>query len=119
MDERKIKQYFKQQVHVIMQRSVSEPDGFHAYFKDRDPRDEEILGLLAVTSMVNGEFLRREAFPSPLEALAALSPAARSVICQQFRRELKTCLRNLRSPRRRVARPQVTAPRFQSLPHQA
>jgi hypothetical protein len=101
MNERKLTAYFKTQVHSIMQRGASEPDGFRAYFADREPKDEEILGLLAGTSLVNGEFPQREFFPTPLEALAALSSGARSVICREFRKELKGCLRHLPNPKPR------------------
>ncbi len=108
MNEKKIKAYFKTQVHVIMKRSASEPDGFRAYFAEREPKDEEILGLLAVTALVNGEFPHREAFPTPLEALAALSSEARSVICREFRKELKGCLQHL--PPRSKPQPQPAFP---------
>jgi hypothetical protein len=101
MNERKLKAYFKTQLHAIMRRSASEPDGFRAYFADREPKDEEILGLLAVNAMVNGEFPHREFFPTPVEALAALSPAARSLICREFRKELKGRLRHLPQPKPR------------------
>jgi len=119
MDERKLKRYFKQQVHVIMERSGSEPDGFRAYFRDREPKDDEILGLLAVTAMVNGEFPHGECFPTPVEALAALSPAARSVICREFRKELRSCLRQSSATRRPGGRAQVTGNRFATIAHQA
>jgi hypothetical protein len=33
-----------------------------------------------------------DSFPTPLEALAALSGSSRAEICKQFRRELKHCL---------------------------
>jgi hypothetical protein len=93
MQEKKIKTYFKQQVRVILERSAEEPEGFRAYFAGRDPRDEEILGILAVNTMMSGEFHMGDSFPTPLEALAALSGSSREEICKQFRRELKLCLR--------------------------
>jgi hypothetical protein len=92
MQEKKIKSYFKRQVRMILERSAAEPEGFRAYFAGRDPRDEEILGILAVNTMMSGEFRLGDSFPTPLEALAALSRSSRAEICQQFRRELKTCL---------------------------
>ncbi len=49
MEETKIKTYFKRQVRMVLDRSASEPEGFLSYFRDRDPKDEEILGLLAVS----------------------------------------------------------------------
>ena len=102
MNEKRLKAYFKTQVHAIMKRGASEPDGFRAYFAHREPKDEEILGLLAVTAIVNGEFPHRESFPTPLEALAALSPQTRSLICRQFRKELKGRLRHLPEPKPRL-----------------
>jgi hypothetical protein len=93
MQEKKIKTYFKQQVRVILERSAEEPEGFRAYFAGRDPRDEEILGILAVNTMMSGELRLGDSFPTPLEALAALSSPSRAEICRQFRRELKHCLR--------------------------
>ncbi len=95
MNEKEIKTYFKQQVRAIMERSASEPDGFRAYFADREPKDEEILGLLAISVMLSGKYHLAESFPTPVEALATLSPAARSEICREFRRELKSSLRHL------------------------
>jgi hypothetical protein len=95
MEERKIKAFFKRQLQVILERSAQEPDGFRSYFTAHEPKDEEILGLLAVSSMVSGEFQSGDSFPTALEALAALSPRSRAEICGAFRRELKHCLRQL------------------------
>ena len=101
MNEKKIKDYFKTQVRTLMKRSALEPDGFRAYFADREPKDEEILGLLAVTAMVNGQFPHREYFPTPVEALAALSSEARAVILREFRKELRGRLQHLPPPKPR------------------
>lgn len=95
MEEKKIKSYFKEQVRAIMERSASEPDGFRAYFADREPKDEEILGLLAVSAMMSGKYHLAKRFPTPVEALAALSPSIRSQICREFRKELRNSLRHL------------------------
>jgi hypothetical protein len=95
MEERKICSYFQQQLHVILERSAAEPDGFRSYFSTHEPKDEEILGLLAVSSMINGDFRTGEGFPTPLEALAALSPQSRQVLCEEFRKELKASLSQL------------------------
>ncbi len=92
MNEDQIKAYFEQQVHSVIGRSRSEPEGFRAYFADHEPKDEEILGLLAVTTLLSGENPWAGLFPSPVEALAALSPDARSEICRLFRQEFKTRL---------------------------
>lgn len=95
MDEKKIKAFFKEQVRAILERSATEPDGFRAYFADRQPKDEEVLGLLAIMVMTNGQFPMSDRFPTPVEALAALSNSSRAEICREFRKELKTCLRQL------------------------
>jgi len=95
MEEKKIKAYFKDQVRAILLRSAAEPEGFRAYFAEREPKDEEILGLLAVSTMMTGEFHMGDSFPTPLEALAALSRSSRAEICREFRRELKTCLQHI------------------------
>ena len=92
MDDKHIRSYFKHQLKPILERSAQEPDGFRAYFSDHEPKDEEILGLLAVSSMMSGEFQVGDSFPTPLEALAALSPRSRRVLCDEFRKELKHCL---------------------------
>jgi len=89
MQERQIKSYFKRQVHALLARSATEPNGFRAYFENREPRDEEILGLLAVSTVLSGEFPQRDGFPTPLEALAALSRSGRAEICREFRKQLK------------------------------
>ncbi len=95
MDEKKIKTYFREKIRALMERSSAEPDGFRSYFADRDPRDEEILGLLAVSAMMSGEYHLSDRFPSPVEALAALSSPGRLEICREFRKELKASLRHL------------------------
>jgi hypothetical protein len=95
VEEKKIKAFFKEQVRAILERSATEPDGFRAYFADRQPKDEEILGLLAIMVMTNGHFPLGDRFPTPVEALAALSNSSRAEICREFRKELKTCLRQL------------------------
>lgn len=94
-EERKINSYFKQQVSVVIERSTHEPEGFLSYFVDHDPKDEEILGLLAVTTMMAGEDDMVDCFPSSVEALAALSPTRRAEICREFRKQLKSCLRQI------------------------
>ncbi len=93
MEEKQIKDYFKQQVHLIVERGASEPDGCLDYFADREVRDEAILGLLAVSTVMSGEL--RANFPTSAEALASLTHASRSEICGEFRRELRACLRRV------------------------
>lgn len=95
MEERKIKSYFKQQVRAVIERSTVEPNGFRTYFENREPKEEEILGLLAVSTVLNGEFPAGKGFPTPLEALRTLSNSSRAEICREFRRELKNCLKQL------------------------
>ena len=93
MEETKIKAYFESQVREVIDRSLAEPDGFLSYFVDHYPKDEEILGLLAVSTMMSGEFHNNDTFPSPVEALAAISPSGRADICNAFREELKNRFR--------------------------
>ncbi len=95
MEEEKVKAYFEQQARVILDRSQGERDGFRAYFSNREPKDDEILGLLAVSVLMSGEFSMHDDFPTPLEALAALSSVSREEICEEFRRDLKACLKQL------------------------
>jgi len=98
MEERQIKAYFKRQVHTIILEKGSDPDGPLDYFAEREAKDEEILGLLAVSMKMGGQLPFREWFPSPLEALAALSGPSRSEICRAFRQELKSRPRALPWP---------------------
>ncbi len=92
MVEREIKAFFKRQVHSVIERGASDPDGFPGYFARHEPRDEEIMGLLAVSIfMTDGP---RGPFPTAAEALAALSPRSRAEICRAFRREFESRLRH-------------------------
>lgn len=95
VEEKRIKSYFKRQVRTILERSASEPEGFRAYFAERNPKDEEILGLLAISTMMTGELQIGDSFPTPLEALAALSNSSRTEICREFRKELRSCLQHM------------------------
>jgi len=95
MNERKIRNYFKQQLRLILERGAADPEGFRSYFAEHEPKDEEILGLLAVSTMMSGELHMGHSFPTPLEALAALSPRSRRMLCEEFRKELKHCLSEL------------------------
>ncbi len=70
-------------------------EAFRTYFANREPRDEEIMGLLAVSAMANGEFPAGDGFSALVEALAALSPATRAKICREFCRELKNLRRQM------------------------
>lgn len=88
MEEERLKAYFEQQTRRMIERGAAESDGFLAYFAAQEPRDEEILSLLAISTM-SGDFPWRDRFPTPLEALAALSSSTRSEICREFRRQLK------------------------------
>ena len=95
MDEKRIRSFFKQQLRVILEQGAVDPEGFRSYFAEHEPKDEEILGLLAVSSMMSGEVQVGDSFPTPLEALAALSPRTRRQLCGEFRKELKHCLSEL------------------------
>jgi hypothetical protein len=95
MEETVIRDFFRDQVRAVIGRSAGEPEGFLAYFAEHEPKDEEILGLLAVSSMMSGEFRVGSTFPTPVEALAALSSSSRLEICREFREALKSCLRRV------------------------
>jgi hypothetical protein len=95
MEEREIKAFFEHQVRRVIERSAAEPEGFLAYFSSHEPKDEEILGLLAVSTMMTGDFHLGAGFPTPVEALAALSAPDRSEICNFFREQLRNCLRHI------------------------
>jgi hypothetical protein len=89
MSDRDIRNFFKRQLAVILQQSASDPEGFRSYFSAHEPKDEEILGLLAVTTMMSGEVHLGDSFPSPLEALATLTSRSRRILCDEFRKELQ------------------------------
>ncbi len=93
MKEEKIKSYFEHQAHAVVERAAVDQGSFLPYFAEHDPRDDEILALLAVSSMTSGDFSPDARFPTPVEALAALPADLRAEICQEFRRHLKYCLR--------------------------
>jgi hypothetical protein len=97
MEEGYIRDYFERQARLVIERSAAEPEGFLSYFTDHEPRDEEILGLLAVSTMMSGDFQSEVFFPTPSEALAALSGTTRSEICKYFRDELAAFLRSVHS----------------------
>ena len=90
MLEQRLKSYFRRQVRTILEQSTAEPDGFRDYFATREPSDEEILGLLTVSTVSDRRPPLGNEFPTALEALAALSESTRSALCQEFRRLLKT-----------------------------
>jgi hypothetical protein len=95
MDEKRIRVFFKKQLRVILELGATDPEGFRSYFMEHEAKDEEILGLLAVSSMMSGEVQVGDSFPSPLEALAALSRRSRRILCDEFRKELKHCFSEL------------------------
>lgn len=91
-EDLRIRSYFKDQVRHVIEQSIREPEGFLSYFVDHEPKDEEILGLLAVSTMMGGDGDMTDSFPTSVEALAALSPNRQAEICREFRKELKNCL---------------------------
>lgn len=97
MNEREIKAFFEQQVRLVIQRSAAEPEGFLSYFYNHEPKDDEILGLLSVSTLLDGEFRRGDSYPSPVEALAALSVPDRKEICTYFRNEVAKLFRRIGS----------------------
>ena len=95
MAGKRVRDYFIRQARILVERSCRDPEGFAAHFYDREPRDEEILGLIAVTVLLSGKYHLADHFPTPAEALAALPAADRSEICHEFRRHLRACQRQL------------------------
>jgi type II secretory pathway component PulM len=95
MAGKRIKDYFIRQARMVVERSCKDHDGFAAYFSDREPRDEEILGLIAVTVLLSGKYHLADRYPTPAEALAALPAEARKEVCREFRRHLRACRRQL------------------------
>jgi len=93
--ENQIRSYFKQQVRAVIERSRRDPEGCLSYFVDHEPKDEEILGLLAIAADVTPDTPISDFFPTTFEALAALSPARQSEICREFRKQLRNCLRQI------------------------
>ena len=93
--ETQIRAYFKQQVRSVIERSARDPEGCLSYFADHEPKDEEILGLLAVATTVTPDSPIADAFSTTFDALAALSPARQSEICREFRKQLKNCLQQI------------------------
>jgi len=93
MEQERIKNFFYQQIHVVMQRGAGDPEGFLPYFATHEPRDEEIMALLAISTLLGGEFRSDARFPTTVEALAALPPELRAEICNSFRELLRQCLR--------------------------
>jgi hypothetical protein len=89
MEENLIKAYFERQLRQVIERASVEPESFLSYFFDHYPRDEEILGLLAVSCLPDIELHSGESFPTPVEALAALTVESRTEICTNFREELR------------------------------
>ncbi len=100
MKRSQIRFFFRQQARTIIQQSAGDPEGSIAYFDGREPRDEEILGLLAISMPMGGNSPFADWFPSPIEALATLPPSSRAEICELFREQLR---------RRRRARPKSSA----------
>ena len=95
MAGKRIKDYFIRQARILVERSCRENEGFAAYFSHREPRDEEILGLIAVTVLLSSKYRLADRFPTPAEALAALPADSRVEICQEFRRHLRASQRQL------------------------
>lgn len=95
MSGKRIRDYFIREARKLVESSCRDQQGFAAYFSDREPRDEEILGLLAVTFLLSGKYRLADRYPTPAEALAALPADFRRDICLEFRRHLRACRRQL------------------------
>lgn len=83
MEEKRIQSYLMQQVRLMVEAGSQTLDTLRAYFGGPEPRDKEILGLLALTIM-RPEFPLRHRFATPLEAVSRLSFEARAELCQEF-----------------------------------
>lgn len=93
MAGKRVKDYFIRHARILVEDSAKDREGFAAYFSGREPRDEEILGLIAVTALLSGKYHLADRYPTPAEALAALSPEGRSEVCREFRRQLQASQR--------------------------
>ncbi|MGH9432866.1 MAG: hypothetical protein ACRD3T_15115 [Terriglobia bacterium] len=87
LTESQVKACFLQTIRHLFLANPTDPEGFLAYFTERAPRDEEILGLLSIATNLAASPLIAF-FPTSFEALASLPEADRSDLCQAFRNAL-------------------------------
>ncbi len=88
MEEKRLVWYFERQLRMLLFDQGPERDNLLDYFNSHEPSDQEILGLLAVTTVSDSWSPVGAEYPSQLEALAALPEPDRAALCHEFRRLL-------------------------------
>jgi hypothetical protein len=88
VEQERLKWYFERQLRTLLFGHGPECDNFMDYFHNHEPSDQEILGLLAVTTASDSWSPLGPEYPSQLEALAALPEPDRAALCYEFRRLL-------------------------------
>jgi len=88
MEQERLKWYFERQLRTLLFDQGTERDSILDYFNTHEPTDQEILGLLAVTTVSDTWSPVGAEYPSQLEALAALPEPERAALCYEFRRLL-------------------------------
>lgn len=89
MEQERLKWYFERQLRTLLFGQGPEADeSILDYFNTHAPSDQEILGLLAVTTISDTWSPVGAEYPSQLEALAALPEPERAALCYEFRRLL-------------------------------
>ncbi|MGH9435919.1 MAG: hypothetical protein ACRD06_07960 [Terriglobia bacterium] len=84
MEERTVLHYLQRQIYRMAEAESQTPGRLRACLRESGPRDQEILALLALTTMLP-EFPLRHRFSTPLEAVARLPSEGRARLCQEFR----------------------------------
>lgn len=88
MEQERLRWYFERQLRILVFGDGPECVNVLDYFDTHEPSDQEILGLLAVTTVSDSWAPLGAEYPSRLEALAALPERDRAALCQEFRRLL-------------------------------
>jgi len=90
MKEQSLMSYLEQQMRTILAQRRLQPDRLWDRITGHEPSDEEIMGMLSIATITDEWSSRDSGFPTQFEALAALPEADRALICQEFRRLLKS-----------------------------
>ena len=90
MKEPGLVSYFQQQMRSMLAARRLEPDGMWERFTGHEPSDEEIMGLLSISTITDQWSAAGSDFPTQFEALASLPETDRALICREFRRLLKS-----------------------------
>ncbi|HEV3278582.1 MAG TPA: hypothetical protein VG860_17330 [Terriglobia bacterium] len=88
MEQERLRWYFERQLRDLLLGRDPDRDNFLDYFHTHAPSDQEILGLLAVTTVSDSWSPVGPEYPTQLEALAALPEPDRAALCHEFRRLL-------------------------------